>query len=144
MNTGEVYAKVNFDDSWLFQTDKPIFAPYIYAAYDYDKYDGWYFEGGLRHEFELEGTGLTLAAVASIGYVLDQPFFATIPGGKDTGLQHWQVGLIGRYSLNQLFHISTRYGTWNLEGYLYYTDQMDDALKAETQVWGGAGINFRY
>ena len=144
MNTGEVYAKVTFDDSWLFQTDRPIFAPYVLGAYDYDKHDGWYFEAGLRHEWEIEGTGLTLAAVASIGYVLDQPMFATEVGGVDTGLQHWQVGLVGKYSLNQLFNFSTRYGTWNLEGYLYYTDQMDGALRADTQLWGGAGIGFRY
>jgi hypothetical protein len=91
-----------------------------------------------------EGTGLTLAAVGSIGYILDQPFFAVEVGGDDTGLQHWQVGLEGSYSLNHLFRFSTRYGSWDFEGYVYYTDPLDDALRGERQVWGGAGIRFRY
>jgi hypothetical protein len=144
LNTGEIYGKITFDDSWLFQTDRPLLSPYVLGAYDYDKYDGWYFEGGLRHEWVFEGTGLTLAGVGSIGYVLDHPFFAAEVGGDDTGVQHWQVGLEGTYSLNHLFRISTRYGTWNFEGYLYYTDTTDDALRADQQVWGGAGIRFRY
>jgi hypothetical protein len=144
MNTGEVYGKITFDDSWLFQTDRPLFSPYVFAAYDYDKYDGWYFEGGLKHEWVLENTGLSLTAVASVGYAMDQSFFAKTPGGDDTGLQHWEVGLVGKYSLNQLFRFSTRYGEWNLEGYLYYTDKTDSSLRADKQIWGGAGIGFRY
>jgi hypothetical protein len=144
LNTGEVYAKVTFDDSWLFRTDAPLFSPYVMAAYDYDKYDGYYLEAGIRHDFVFEGTGFTLTALASIAYVLDQPFFATTPGGKDSGLQHYEIGLLGTYSLNQLFHFSTRYGTLTLNGFLYYDDRTSSDLKADIQVWGGAGIGFRY
>jgi hypothetical protein len=143
-NTGEVYAKVTFDDSWLFRTDAPILSPYVLAAYDYDKYDGYYMEAGVRHDFVFEGTGITITALANIGYVLDQPYFATTPGGRDTGLQHYEIGLLGSYSLNQLFHFSTRYGTVTLNGFLYYDDRTSSDLKADIQIWGGGGIGFRY
>lgn len=144
LNTGEVYAKVTFDDSWLFRTDGPIFSPYVMAAYDYDKYDGYYLEAGIRHDFVFEGTGFTLTALANIAYVLDQPFFATTPGGRDSGLQHYEIGLLGSYSLNQLFHFSSRYGTLTLNGFLYYDDRTSSFLKTDIQLWGGAGIGFRY
>ena len=143
-NTGEVYAKVTFDDSWLFRTDAPILSPYVLAAYDYDKYDGYYLEAGIRHDFVFEGTGVTITALANIGYVLDQPYFATTPGGRDTGLQHYEIGLLGSYSLNQLFRFSTRYGTVTLNGFLYYDDRTSSDLKADIQIWGGGGIGFHY
>ena len=31
-----------------------------------------------------------------------------------------------------------------LNGYLYYTDGINEGLRADTQVWGGAAIGFRY
>jgi hypothetical protein len=144
LNTGEVYAKVTFDDSWLFRTDAPLFAPYVMAAYDYDKYNGYYLEAGIRHDFVFEEIGLTVTALANIAYVMDQPYFATTPGGRDSGLQHYELGLIGSYSLNQLFHFSQRYGTLTLTGFLYYDDRTSSTIKADIQLWGGGGIGFRY
>ena len=32
----------------------------------------------------------------------------------------------------------------SLKGYLLYTDSIENDLKADTQVWGGAGIGFSY
>ena len=144
LNTGEVYAKVTFDDSWLFRTDAPILSPYVMAAYDYDKYDGYYVEAGVRHDFVFEGTGFTLTALANIAYVFDHPYFATSVNGRDSGLQHYELGLIGSYSLNQLFQFSQRYGTLTLTGYLYYDDRTSSDIRADIQIWGGAGIGFRY
>ena len=144
LNTGEVYAKITFDDSWLFRTDTPIVSPYVYAAYDYDKYNGWYFEAGLKHDFVFENTGFTLTALANIAFVLNNPYYATSPDGKDTGLQHYEIGLIGNYSLNHLFHLSPRYGTFTLEGYLYFDDRTSSDLRADIQIWGGGGIGFHY
>jgi hypothetical protein len=144
LNTGEVYAKITFDDSWLLRTDTPIVSPYVYAAYDYDKYNGWYVEAGLKHDFVFENTGFTLTALANIAFVMNNPYFATSPGGKDTGLQHYEVGLIGNYSLNHLFQVSPRYGTFTLEGYLYFDDRTSSDLRADIQVWGGGGIGFHY
>ena len=144
MNTGEVYGKVTFDDSWAFSTDRPILSPYVLVAYDYDKFDGWYMEAGIRHDFVIENTGLTITALASIAYVMDQGFFATSERGRDTGLQHYEIGIIGSYSLNQLFQLSPRFGTFTLEGYLYYDDRTSTDLRANIQIWGGMGIGFKY
>jgi hypothetical protein len=144
LNTGEAYAKVTFDDSWLFRGDAPIVSPYVYAAYDYDKYDGFYLEGGLKHDFVFEGTGLTLTALADVAFVLNNEFYSRAPGGKDTGLQHYEIGLVAQYSLNQLFRFSPRYGRFSLEGYLYYDDRTSTDLRADIQLWGGAGIAFHY
>jgi hypothetical protein len=146
LNTNEVWASVTFDDSRLWRTERPLFAPYVYGAYDYDIYDGFYLEAGVRHQFELEDTGIVITALADVAYVIkndqftDQ--FAAEP--RDDGFQHYDVGLTGSYSLNKLMGIPRRYGQWTLEGYLYYTDGIDTGLRADTQVWGGAAIGFRY
>ncbi len=144
LNTGEVYVKLTFDDSWLFQTNRNLLAPYVLVAYDYDKYNGCYFEAGLRHDMVFEGTGLTVSFVGHIAYVLNNPFFITKVGGSDTGLQHYEVGVIASYSLNHLFKVANRYGNWSVEGYLYYDDKTSTDLRADTQVWGGMGIGFKY
>jgi hypothetical protein len=144
MNTGEVYVRITFDDTWLLRTDTPIVSPYVLAAYDYDKYNGWYFEAGIKHDFVFENTGFTLTALANIAFVANNPYYATRVNGKDTGLQHYEIGLVGTYSLNQLFRFSPRYGTFTLEGYLYFDDRTSTDLRADIQIWGGGGIGFRY
>jgi hypothetical protein len=146
LNTNEVWASVTFDDSRLWRTERPLFAPYVYGAYDYDLYDGFYLEAGVRHQFEFEDTGITITAVADVAYVINNAQFtrqfALEP--EDSGFQHYDVGLIGTYSLNRMLGIPRRYGQWTLEGYLYYTDGIDRGLLADTQVWGGAAIGLRY
>jgi hypothetical protein len=144
LNTGEVYAKITFDDSWLLRTDTPIVSPYVLAAYDYDKYNGWYFEAGIKHDFVFQESGFTLTALADVGFVANNVSFSTKLNGNDTGLQHYEIGLVGHYSLNHLFKFSPRYGTFTLEGYLFYDDRTSTDLKATIQVWGGAGIGFSY
>ena len=125
-------------------SDAPIVSPYVFVAYDYDKYAGLYFEAGLKHDFVVEGTGLTITALANIAFVANNSFYSTTPGGKDTGLQHYEVGIVGQYSLNQLFRFSPRYGRFSLEGYLYYDDRTSTDLRANIQIWGGGGIAFHY
>ncbi|HEY7086931.1 MAG TPA: hypothetical protein VH518_02510 [Tepidisphaeraceae bacterium] len=143
--TSEVWGQILVDDSYFLRTEHPILSPYIYAAYDLDLYNGWYFEGGVSHDFVIEDTGLTLTAEANVAYVRGFELFATVPNQKDVnGFQHYQFGLIGTYSLNQFFKFPTRYGEWSLQGFLYYTDGIDNDLRSTTQTWGGAGILFRY
>jgi hypothetical protein len=143
LNTSEVYFKLTIDDAAILRRDEPLLRPYIYAAYDYDNYDGWYLEAGVSHDFVIENTGITLTALGNIAYVADHGAFAG-PEGDDTGFQHWQVGLIGRYSLNTLLNIPLRYGRWSLNGYVYYTGRIDDGLRADSTLWGGAGIQLKY
>jgi hypothetical protein len=97
----------------------------------------------VKHDFAFEDWGLVLTAVADVGYVSHQGFF-TLKNGTSSGFQHYDVGLIGTYSLNTLINIPHRYGQWSLKGYLYYTDGIDHNLRADTQLWGGAGIQFEY
>ncbi|HEX2973066.1 MAG TPA: hypothetical protein VHP11_12080 [Tepidisphaeraceae bacterium] len=143
LDTSEVWTKITLDDSTLFHSDTPVLSPYIYGAYDYDLYNGWYLEAGVSHDFPIEKTGLTVTAVADVAYVASQGYFAG-PQGDDTGFQHYEVGLIGRYSLNELLNIPMRYGQWSVNGYLYYTDGLSDELLSDTTVWGGVGIQFTY
>ena len=70
--------------------------------------------------------------------------FQAAGSSSDTGLQHYDIGLIGQLSLNQFFGFSTRYGEFNFEGYLFYTDGIANHLRADTQVWGGMGIRLKY
>lgn len=144
LNTTEVFGRMTLDDSYFLRTDEPIFSPYIFAAYDYELYDGLYTEAGVEHDINIEPLGIVLTAHASIAYVTGHQLFALGEGLDDTGLQHYQLGLIGRYSLNDPLGIPMRYGRWMLNGYMFYTDGIENDLRAETQLWGGAGIGFSY
>lgn len=146
MDTQEIWAQLVLDDSYFLKTDKPLLSPYIYAAYDFDLYNGYYIEAGVSHNFEIENTGLTITAEAEIAYVYHFALFDENPadGNEEQGFQHYQLGLIGNYSLNRLLNIPKRYGEWSIIGYLYYTDGIDHNLRADDQIWGGAGIGFRY
>lgn len=143
MNTAEAWARIKLDDSWLFSTRRPLLSPYVFAAYDYDNYDGWYLEAGVSHELDLEDWGITLEFYGHVAYVHDFALFSATPG-EDSGFQHYQVGVIGSYSLNKLLNTSERYGQWRLIGYLNYTDKIDSDLRADDQLWGGAAIGFSY
>jgi len=144
-NTSEFYVKVTLMDEVLLRSAEPFLRPYALAAYDYDKYRGWYYEAGVEHVFRLERTGFTLTAQASAAYVVGVELFTGEgPLGEDTGFQRYQVGLIGEYSLNSLLNIARRYGQWSIVGYGYYTDNLSNRVRADTQVWGGGGIEFRY
>lgn len=143
--TAEFWGKIAIDDSYFFQTQKPLFSPYIFGAYDYEEYNGWYLEAGVSHEWEIPDTGLSLEANAHVAYVRGIDLFAVDPADSNiNGFQHYQIGLIGRYSLNHLLNVSSRYGDWYFQGFIYYTDSIDDDLLANNQIWGGAGILFRY
>ena len=145
VNTSEVWARVTLDDSLLFRSEQPLLSPYLYGAYDYDLNDGWYFEAGVKHDFVIEDTGITLTLLGDVAYVdhVHQQFIFLSP--KARGLQHYDIGLIGRYSLNQFFRFSRRYGDVTLNGYLYYTDGIEkNILHTDSKLWGGVGIQFKY
>jgi hypothetical protein len=138
--SGEVFARVEIDDSYFTRLEKPLLSPYVFCAYDYDKFEGFYIEAGVRHVMEIEETPITLAFEGHVAYVsgLAEVF------GDSSGFQHYQAGMTMEYSLNQLFNFSTRYGDWSIRGYVYYTGGIDNDLSAVDQLWGGAGIGFRY
>jgi len=143
LNTGEGWGKIALDDSVILRSDEPFLTPYFYGAYDYDIYNGWYFQAGVSHDFNIEGTGIYFTAEAAIAGVLGHQAFAG-PTGKDGGLQHYEFGLTARYNLNQVLNIPARFGQWSINGYLYYADGLDNKIRADTQLWGGAGIQFSY
>jgi hypothetical protein len=144
INTTEVFGKITLDDSYFLRTDEPVLSPYVYAAYDYDLYDAVYVEAGVEHAFVLEGTGIVLTAQAAVAYVNGYELYATPGSANDTGFQHYQLGLIGSYRLNPLLSIPNRFGDWTLKGFLFYTDGIENDLRADTGFWGGAGIGFSY
>jgi hypothetical protein len=155
-NTAEVFGKITLDDSYFFRTDQPIASPYIFAAYDFDTGKGVYLEVGISHDFVIEDTNFTLTPQAQIAYVNSDHIFAKPTGivtdpafqfsrsGDDTGFQHWQVGLVATYKLNALLNLPPRWGQFDLKGYLFYTDGMDNDLRADTELWGGMGFSFSY
>jgi len=144
LNTADVFAKITLDDSYFFRTERPIFSPYVLAAYDYDLYDGWYLQMGVRHDFPIGDTGITLSLLGDVAIALSNPQFATTPGGDDSGWQHYDIGLVGTFSLNQIFNLSRRYGEFSIKGYLFYTDGIENDLLSSTELWGGCGVSFKY
>ncbi|MFT3785148.1 MAG: hypothetical protein QM770_03145 [Tepidisphaeraceae bacterium] len=146
LDTAEVFARLQFDDSQIFRTDQPLLNPYVLAAYDYDQYDGLYLEAGIRPTYKVENTGLSFTLDAHVSYVSGfRGLFASMdPTQSENGFQHYQVGLIGQYNLNTLLNIPSRFGQWSVTGYVYYTDGIESEMTADTQLWGGAGISLRY
>ena len=69
-------------------------SPYVYAAYDYQKYDGVYLEAGVKHDFAVPDTGVVLTRPrrrrVRRGH---QAAFFLLHTGKHTGFQHYDLGL---------------------------------------------------
>ena len=117
----------------------------MYGAYDYDFNKGWYIEAGVRHDFIIEDTGLTVTGIADVGYIagIKREFiFANV---KQSGFQHYDIGLVVSYALNHLFEIPRRFGEWSFNGYVYYTQGINrNSIHSDTQLWGGVGVGFKY
>jgi hypothetical protein len=144
LTSGEVYVKITLDDAYVLGNEDPILSPYFMGAYDYDLNNAWYFEVGVSHEFAIPDTGITLELIGDVGYnrgLRQQFVFMT---DEEEGFTHFDVGVIGSYSLNTLFNISQRHGEWTLKGYLFYTDKLDSDMATTTQMWGGVGLGFHY
>ena len=155
-NTAEVWAKMTFDDSYFFRSEDPILHPYVLAAWDYDTYNGLYVELGIRHDFEIQDTPLVISPIARIAYVSGDKMFRQPTGptpdpafdfgstGTDSGFQHYDLGLEVTFGLNSIARIPARYGRLDLKGYIFYTDGIEDHLRADTDLYGGVGIAFSY
>ena len=143
-NTAEAFLKLTFDDTYFTQADDPLLSPYVYAAYDYQLNNGWYLEAGFQHAFKFPDQGAALTPYFDVAYVshFDRTFVAVSP--QDSGFQHYDVGLTGDLSLNHLFGLKPRYGSFDLEGYLTYTGKFSNPIRADTEVWGGVGLKYRY
>jgi hypothetical protein len=143
LDTTEIWGQITLDDSFIWQTDDPILRPYLFAAYDYRLYNGWYMELGVSHDFVIPDTGITLTARGHVAYVRGHDYFAGA-NGRNSGFPHYQVGLVASYTFNTLLNIPKRYGDWRVEGFLFYTEGIERALRADRELWGGVGIGFRY
>jgi hypothetical protein len=149
LDTSEVFVQIELDDSELWDSgvflgSKLRLRPYAFGAYDYDLYEGVYLQAGLRPSFEVENTGLSFTFDAHATYVIDHDYFTLNGTQTENGFQHWQVGLTGRYDLNQLLNIPQRFGEWSVLGYLNYTGAIDNELKGEDLMWGGAGLRLAF
>jgi hypothetical protein len=144
-NLPEVDTKITLDDSLLFDTEKPIFSPYVLGAYVYQKNQGWYIETGLKHDFVFEDIGLVISPQVDIGWIsgLKQQFVILNPL-HDTGWQHFEVGVTVSYSLNVLLNLSKRLGEFDVKGYGYYDNRLSSDITATNAVWGGVGLGFKY
>lgn len=144
LESNEAFLRIALDDSRIFQTERPVFNPYVFAAYDFDQFDGLYLEAGINHTLPIENTGLVFIANAHAAYVNGYDLFAVDPLETNSGFQHWQVGLTAKYTLNTLLNIPDRFGKMSVMGYLNYTDAIDDDLVATEQLWGGAGFSLEF
>ena len=66
------------------------------------------------------------------------------PPARTPGFQHYEFGLEATFGLNDLLNIPARYGKLDFKGYLFYTDGIDNELRADTELYGGVGIGFSY
>ena len=143
-NTSEAFIKLTIDDSYFFLTPSAILSPYAYAAYDYQRNQGWYLEAGVKHDFIFEDFGVVITPYADVAYVSHfRQQFITV-ARQSSGFQHYDVGLTGSLSLNHVLHLAPRYGQFAVEGYLTYTGRFSNPLLADTEVWGGVGLKYRY
>lgn len=143
-DTQEIWARLSLDDSRVWRTEKPILSPYIFGAWDFDLYQGFYIEAGLKHDFVFEDLGVTLTPSADAAYVIHDKYFRQGTNTHETGIQHAQFGMTLSYNLNGLFNIPRRYGEFQLKAYGFYTEGIDNQLRGDSRVYGGAGISFKY
>jgi hypothetical protein len=144
-DTQEAWISITVDDSRFWHTEQPFLQPYVYCAYDFVKYHGFYLEGGIRHDQPIGNTGLTISAIGDFAYVSHNHYFTgTGPDAESTGFQHYDAGAELRYDLDTLFNVPRRYGTWEIKTYLYYTGAVQSGLRADNRLWGGVGIGFKY
>ena len=147
IDTAEIFARLSLDDSTIFHSERPVFHPYISAAYDFDVWEGLYLEVGIQHEIPIENTGLVFIANANVGYVNGFDLFRSADAKDDntSGFQHWEVGVTAKYTLNQLLNVPIeRFGRISILGYINYTDSIDRQLEATNQFWGGAGFSLEF
>ena len=147
IESSEVFVRLELDDSYFLKTERPVFSPYVLAVYDYDQYSGWYIEGGIKHTIIFEDTPFSLTGEASVAYVNSFGDLFAVPGASDesdSGFQHYQIGVTGNASLNQLLDFSGRFGEWGLQAYVFYTDGIDQNLRGDSILYGGIGIGFHY
>ena len=145
IDTQEIWGRISVDDSRFFHTDRPFLSPYVFGAYDLDKYKGFYVEAGIRHDFVFGDTGLILSTIGDFAYVAHDRYFRA-PGGESTatGVQHYDAGAILTYELNPALHIPSRFGHFQVKAQLFYTGPVSDGLRADSRVWGGVGFGFKY
>lgn len=146
LDTSEVFLNLAFNDGLLFGEDEPILSPYVFAAYDYDTFNGTYVAAGVSREFRMPESNFSGEIYGLVAYVNDLADLYGVDSvnPQGDGFSHYQVGARLHYDLNSLLNISRRYGRWGVEGYLNYTDGLDSDLAVTPQLWGGAGITFRY
>ena len=147
LDTAEVFVDLRFNDAQLVNEPGQIFGPYVFAAYDYDAFEGVYVEAGLDREQRVGESDLTLGLLAAVAYVDGLGgYFGDPPDGDSpgSGLHHWRVEASASYELNELLNLSRRYGRWSAGGFLAYADGIDDDLRSTTQLYGGAGLRLRY
>jgi hypothetical protein len=144
-NYPEIDLKLTLDDNLIFNTEEPVFSPYVLGAFEYQKYEGWYIETGLKHDFMFEDFGLVLTPQVCVAWIsgLKQQF-VFINTVASTGWQHFEAGLSMCYSLNHLLDVSTKYGEFDVKGYGYYDDALTRNITASNAFWGGIGLGFRY
>jgi hypothetical protein len=146
VDTQEVWARISVDDSRFFHTEQPFLSPYVYGAYDFDRYNGFYLEAGVKHDFVIGDTGIIFTAVGDFAYVAHDRFFRGLgPKPADTGLQHYDAGVILTYQIGRGLHIPRQFGEWNVKGMLFYTGPVNEQqLRGDSRIWGGVGLEFRY
>lgn len=147
-DTSEAALLLEFDIAELLNADLPCFAPFVLAAYDYDCHNGWYAEVGIVHRGRIGDTGLSVEFRALAAYVDDYDLLAGRGGisssTPDTGWQRWQVNLTVAYPLNTLLNIPASAGSLSIAAHIAYTDALDPDLHADTQLWGGLSLTWRY
>lgn len=142
--TAEVFGRIALDDGRIWGSDKPVFSPYLAAAYDYVIDNGSYIEAGISHDFTFDDLHLTVTPVARLAYTMGWQQQFTFIQEEGSGWQHWDVGLEAKYSLNSLFNMSRRWGDFYLRGFVYHTEHLASGTVGQTVDWGGVGIAFNY
>jgi hypothetical protein len=144
-NSPEVDFKITLDDYLLLDADKPIVSPYVLGAFEYQKYEGWYIETGMKHDFFFEDWGLTITPEFNVGWIsgLKQQF-VFINTQHCTGWQHFELGVTISYSLNTLLNVSKKFGEFDVKGYGFYDDRLSADITSSNAFWGGIGLGFKY
>lgn len=141
--TNEWYVKLDFNDSVLFGTEKPVLNPYVAYYLDVDDVDGGWLELGISHDFPLAQMGMENASVLKDITVTPSLVVGIDDGqmGKSMRLANMQYGIDIGYDVSSALGIPEEYGSVSLTGFIYFSDAIFNAAISD-ELWGG--ITFGY
>jgi hypothetical protein len=154
--THEAYLALALNDAKLFGADKNVLNPTLSWNWDFDDFDGHWFEAGISHEFAAADVGAGdvpvlkhVAVTPSLTLGIDHRFYSTgaSGGGKSSRLANLLYGLEVGFDLGSALKLPERCGALSLTGFANFSQPLSDALRRDVmddELYGGLRVAWQW